>query len=210
MRCLYCFDIIQPKTDWTNVLMAERDSHLCVDCQQGFRKIEQGCPKCCNPRYTTTCPDCRKDSSLESNISFLHYNDFAKDWVARWKYRGDYELIKSMHAYLPFFIKGKAVPVPLSEERLEERGFNQAEAILHILGKKPHNLLGRTHAEKQSKKTKREREQEPNPFYVKRPVKGNVLLIDDIYTTGTTMKKAAQILKENGATSVKGLTLFRS
>ncbi|WP_347862385.1 ComF family protein [Salimicrobium sp. PL1-032A] len=210
MRCLYCFNAIQPVIGWSNVLLPAREVKLCEDCRLGFLEITEGCPGCCNPRYTSTCPDCQNGSSLEQNISFLYYNDFAKDWVARWKYRGDYALVESMSAYLPYFVRGKAVPVPLSEERLLERGFNQSEAIIRILGKQSHDLLGRTHTDKQSKKSKYERQQEPNPFYVKAPVKGDILLVDDIYTTGSTMKKAARVLKDNGAASVKGLTLFRA
>ncbi|SIS42955.1 ComF family protein [Salimicrobium flavidum] len=210
MKCIYCFQPIHPKTDWSNVLRPAIDSRLCEDCHNGFEKIDQGCPRCCNPRYQKICPDCDRESPLLSNTSFLHYNEFAKEWITRWKYRGDYELLTSMSAFLPTFVRGKGVPVPLSEERLDERGFNQAEAISRLLMKKTHLCFGRTHSEKQSKKTKRERLDAPNPFYATTKVQGHILLIDDIYTTGTTMKQAAAVLKENGATSVRGLTLFHS
>ncbi|ANC70212.1 hypothetical protein AAV35_003210 [Salimicrobium jeotgali] len=210
MKCVYCFQPVHPKTDWRNAFLPGRPSRLCEECMNGFEVITEGCPRCCNPRYSETCPDCRQDSALLSNTSLLFYNDFAKEWMARFKYRGDYELIASMSVFLPYFVRGKAVPVPLSDVRLEERGFNQAEAITELLMKRPRPYLKRSHSEKQAKKSKQERERGANPFLPVQQVRGNLLLIDDIYTTGTTMKQAAAVLKENGADSVRGLTLFHS
>ncbi|WP_367379308.1 ComF family protein [Rossellomorea aquimaris] len=102
-------------------------------------------------------------------------------------------------------------PIPLSNERLYERGFNQSTALLEEAEVRPSCLLTRIHSEKQSKKTRRERLQQEQVFQLGvGDVKGKrVLLFDDIYTTGTTLRQAAKLLKEAGAREVSSLTLAR-
>jgi competence protein ComFC len=104
------------------------------------------------------------------------------------------------------------VPIPLSEERLIERGFNQAEVLVSFLSLPLWNVLGRRDHEKQSKKQKSERLIAPQ-FYVKdsRQIAGkDIVLIDDIYTTGATVYHAATQLLQYGASSVSSFTLIRA
>ena len=78
------------------------------------------------------------------------------------------------------------VPIPLSPERLQERGFNQAEALIVEAGLQSANLLKRTHSEKQSKKSRSDRIHVPQVFSLEpTTLEGKrILLVDDIYTTG--------------------------
>jgi len=137
----------------------------------------------------------------------------------KWKYRGDYEL---GYAFEREYSKGFAkvrkragknaviVPVPLSEERLSERGFNQAEMLAGFLKVKKSVVLKRRHSEKQSKKSRSERLASENPFQMQESIQTPVILVDDIYTTGSTLHQAAAVLKQNGAPFVAGYTLIRS
>ena len=152
--------------------------------------------------------------TLERNDSIVTYNDFAQEVIARFKYRGDY-IFAQIFAY---FMKKKLVelsfdaivPIPLSEPRLYERGFNQAEAIILASGYQPTRLLSRTHTEKQSKKSRSERIHLPQVFQMDGTLAAqNILLIDDIYTTGSTLRHAAKVLKDAGAISVSSLTFAR-
>ena len=103
------------------------------------------------------------------------------------------------------------VPIPLSPERLQERGFNQAEALIVEAGLQSANLLKRTHSEKQSKKSRSDRIHVPQVFSLEpTTLEGKrILLVDDIYTTGSTLRHAAKILVENGAASVSSITIAR-
>ncbi len=104
------------------------------------------------------------------------------------------------------------MPIPVSETRKLERGFNQTTAILKQSGILYEELLAKKHTEKQSKKTKRERLASEQAFYFsgKEILKSTeVILFDDIYTTGSTLNLAAQILKEAGVHKVSALTIFR-
>ncbi|MGY6213044.1 ComF family protein [Cytobacillus firmus] len=139
-----------------------------------------------------------------------------KETIARYKFRGDYILAK---AFSPFIIERLQslrfdflVPIPLSPERLYERGFNQSSALIQEAVFTSVELLQRSHSEKQSKKSRKERIHLTQVFelFSDSSVKDkDLLLIDDIYTTGSTLYHAAKVLKERGAASVCSFTLAR-
>ena len=169
------------------------------------------------------CLDCvrwEKDEQwkgyLTKNISIFHYNEYLKQIIAKYKYRGDYALAE---AFVPFLREGmKSIDfeiitvIPLSEERLKERGFNQAQAFTDLLGLETVEVLTRLHTEKQSKKSRKERISLPQVFQVTESdviQNKSILIVDDIYTTGSTLRHAAKILKIAGAREVSSITLAR-
>ncbi|WP_249315512.1 ComF family protein [Bacillus sp. FJAT-49711] len=170
-----------------------------------------------------TCLDCvrweqdpRWKGTLDKNISIYVYNHFLKDLIAQFKFRGDYELAKAFSPEISAQLKSLEydllVAIPLSDERLKERGFNQSEALARETGFITWDLLIRTHSEKQSKKSREERLLQQQVFDVKQPamIPGkSILLIDDIYTTGSTLRQASKILKQAGAKQVRSLTIAR-
>jgi competence protein ComFC len=154
---------------------------------------------------------------LQKNYSLYVYNDFMADAIARFKYRGDYAIAKIFSEKLKRIFQqveyDMLVPIPLSEERLYERGFNQAESLAKEAGAETFHLLNRIHSEKQSKKSRQERIRLPEVFHLSPsapPIEGKrILLIDDVYTTGSTLRHAAFILLQAGAKSVQSVTLAR-
>jgi competence protein ComFC len=228
-HCLLCHEPILPTISWTTLFSPEKEQLLCSTCECRLEKISGDCCRmCCRPfsqmdeqfRHGDLCNDCVRWEAdpewkgyLDQNISLFQYNDFLKEVIARFKFRGDYiiakafaEQIKSKLAKLEYDF---LVPIPLSEERLYERGFNQAEALLTVAGYTPTPLLTRIHSEKQSKKSRTERIHVPQVFQVSENESGKILLIDDIYTTGSTLRHAAKILKEAGAERIQSITLAR-
>ncbi len=108
------------------------------------------------------------------------------------------------------------VPIPLSEKRMEKRGFNQAEVLAQGLAKHLNlpicnNVIRRTrHTHQQSRFTEPSERSEnvKGAFAIGEDwdISGwNILLVDDILTTGSTMHEAARILLENGACRVFGV-----
>ncbi|MFP7479044.1 ComF family protein [Terribacillus saccharophilus] len=171
---------------------------------------------------SSVCSDCLDwektsyQTVLEKNVSLYSYEPFMQDYIARWKYRGDYVLGKVFEAefrklYLQHFQDSKyeVVPIPLSAERMAERGFNQAGELAFFTRAKQKLVLGRKHAEKQSKRSRLHRLTADNPFYLLAKPPKYAVLIDDIYTTGTTLRHAAQVLKENDTDFVAACTLIR-
>ncbi len=108
--------------------------------------------------------------------------------------------------------------IPLSDSKLRKRGYNQAEILAFELSKRLNiprkNLLKRVKDTKsQFKLTKKEREKNikgafklihNSEFIIQ-----NVLLVDDVVTSGATLLEASNILKRNGAKRVIGLTFAR-
>ncbi|WP_322746503.1 ComF family protein [Cytobacillus oceanisediminis] len=143
------------------------------------------------------------------------YNDFMKETIARYKYRGDYILARAFSSLIREKLKAQTfdylVPIPLSPERLYERGFNQSAALIHEAGFTATEWLQRTHTEKQSKKSRQERIYQKQVFKLLPADIENksILLIDDIYTTGSTLYHAAKVLKTGGAASIYSITLAR-
>lgn len=224
--CLYCQKEIDEPLGWSDIFQANKTILLCPTCRSGLESIHDPvCPNCGRPmeeKLEKLCEDCKewqKDlnyaSVLSCNISLYRYNDFTKELIARFKYRGDYILAKIFTHELSKRLPQAdyIVPIPLSAERLQERGFNQAEAIGLVAGLKLTNGLVRIHTEKQAKKSRYERLHTKQVFELHPDAPDwtgkSILLLDDIYTTGTTMRHAAYILKTSGAKDIFSMTIAR-
>ncbi|RYI27932.1 ComF family protein [Bacillus infantis] len=231
-HCLICHKEIDAEIGWQELFMRTEEKVICRECDESFEELKGALCIICGRRLQEldpqfiegdNCYDCirwEKDPGWEGvlnrNISLYAYNGFLQELIARYKYRGDYILAKvfkqkikrNIETLKPDFI----IPVPLSTERLYERGFNQAEALIITAGQIPSHLLTRNHSEKQSKKSRKERIHLHKIFNISSSSTfeaKNILLIDDIYTTGSTLRHAALPLKQAGAANVMSLTLAR-
>jgi ComF family protein len=109
------------------------------------------------------------------------------------------------------------MPVPLHKKRLKERGFNQALLLAHRMSQThcvPYccdNLYRARPTRPQVGLTGEERVRNvAGAFALRQPedVAGrNVVLVDDVFTTGATMNECASVLKQAGAAQVTALTL---
>jgi competence protein ComFC len=106
--------------------------------------------------------------------------------------------------------------VPMSAHDGRARGFNQAEILARVLARRRNlplkRLLAKTR-ETRPQSTLHAAERETNvcgAFRLLRPVQGRVLLVDDIYTTGSTVEECARVLKRGGARSVVAVTVARA
>ena len=108
------------------------------------------------------------------------------------------------------------MPVPLHFRRKRKRGYNQARILAELIGMgtgiavDSRHLIRRKYTNPQKILGHRQRKKNlKNAFAVKKdfvPVK-TVLLIDDIYTTGSTIDAAAYVLKQRGVVNVYFLTI---
>jgi competence protein ComFC len=211
--------------------MIEQPSQICQTCESKLVLISgRRCIKCSRSldqlsqtyRKGEQCLDCwrwdQQGEILEKNLSIYEYNAFLKEWLATFKFRGDAIIAsfftnKLANMYEKHFQGYVPVPMPLSNERLLARGFNQSSLLIEGWADAIDSLV-RTEGEKQSKKNRKQRirqfKQNPFSFKSENDVKGkNMVLIDDIYTTGTTVRQAARVLQEHGATKVASLTIAR-
>ena len=90
-----------------------------------------------------------------------------------------------------------------------ERGFNQVEGLVEAAGFSFQDLLEKREERASSSKNRSERLATELPFFVKKveSLFLKILLIDDIYTTGTTINRVKKLLEEAGAEDVKTFSL---
>ncbi|WP_137792002.1 ComF family protein [Bacillus sp. E(2018)] len=233
--CLYCHEPYSEAWSWEALIGLKASPLLCQECEGQLIRIKSDICRICGRDFSVfpeqyrqgeCCLDCIRweeneewTGILQQNRSLYVYNDFMKEMIAKLKYRGDAEVVKAFYPvlsseYKKIFRDAVLVPIPLSEERHYERGFNQAELIAKGFNKPVEHLLKRrTHEEKQSKKTREERLfQKKNPFEVMDTLKvknQNVILVDDVYTTGSTLRYAAKVLIKAGARNISSITLAR-
>jgi ComF family protein len=110
------------------------------------------------------------------------------------------------------------VPVPLHKKRFKERGFNQSELLANKLAQNfgftmAKILERRRYTTPQVNFDKAERKNNMKDAFIcldQSQVAGrNIILIDDVFTTGSTMQECAKVLKAAGAGKVWGLALAR-
>ncbi len=145
--------------------------------------------------------------------------------ICLFKYRGKVSLAKPLGRLLlkelPASLHADVViPVPLHPTRLREREFNQSllladQVATHLqLPVSFTNLVRTVPSDPQSTLSRKERMKNlRRAFAVRRPsliAKKRVLLIDDVFTTGTTVNECAKVLRTAGAEAVFVLTLART
>ncbi|WEG13594.1 ComF family protein [Pullulanibacillus sp. KACC 23026] len=206
-------------------LVRLKGARLCQKCGRDLDQLDD------QFQVNGICLDCTKWQStpfgqaLYQNRSVYLYTPHLKDLLTQLKFRGDAILIEGFRrdlrkAYWAWYKWRLAIPIPLSAERQEERTFNQSELIADCLAAPKLLALVRSGStEKQSKRTRQERlqklKQESLPFSVvpefSRHLKDrHLVLIDDIYTTGVTLRLAAQALLPYAPRSISSFTLARS
>jgi len=111
------------------------------------------------------------------------------------------------------------IPVPLEKKKLKKRGYNQAEELTKELGQILNvpsildNLIKikKTLPQMELSATQRQ-ENLKNAFLIKNPEtirNKKIFLVDDVYTTGSTMEECAKTLKNSGAKQVWGIAIAR-
>ncbi|MCH1625077.1 ComF family protein [Ferdinandcohnia quinoae] len=233
-NCLLCHSYYDEINSWSTLFSLSEPDPVCPTCEGKFESIDgEICTICGRPfskisteyREGDLCYDCvrwqndnRWRDVLQKNRSVFLYNDFGKEIISLYKFRGDYIVSNAFrtslkHTFRTYYNSSYIiVPIPLSSERLYERGFNQALVLAQLLGKPIHEILSRNHLEKQSKKSRQERMETENVFQIEDRVsvkEKSIILVDDIYTTGLTLRHAAEVLLREGAKSVSALTLMR-
>lgn len=218
-RCPVCAGIVMPK-----------GALICADCIKKLSWVRRPtCKKCGKEVISSTieyCYDCAKHKrSFDYGLSLINYDGTAGRSMARIKYGNKREYLdfyaEAMFRKLgPRILSMKAdvlVPVPVHPSRMKTRGFNQAEELsLRLSGKLM--LPVNTSVLKRSKKTAPQKSLDPSgrlknleqAFLAARLPRNirSVILVDDIYTTGSTVEACARALKKAGADHIYFLTVF--
>ena len=198
-----------------------------------FHEKCMGCDSESRPEFYGFCEDCWRriifieNCGKNNNWSFAKYEGPIKKAICDFKYLGKKSYGKNFGKLLCEFIKRNdfpdfdlIIPIPLHWKKEFSRGFNQSAIISVYLGKflkKPvmlGNLVKIKNTVSQTQLSESERKENvKGSFKVKKQslIKGkNILLVDDVKTTGATTEEAKRVLKKNGAKKVIILTVASS
>ncbi len=215
-RCPLCLDILE-----------DERRQACPACERAARPIQgPRCFMCSAPVVDGEeyCGACRKHPHVfDAQVSVFAYSDMWKASLERYKFHGAREfapfyarcMARNAWPYIRRWQPDLMLPIPLHKKKERERGFNQSallcremSGLLEIPFKE--GCLVKTRATRAQKKldARERRENLKGAFSVtERLDGGRILLIDDVFTTGSTLDAAAACLKENGASAVFALTL---
>ncbi|MGB4657663.1 MAG: ComF family protein [Mobilitalea sp.] len=218
VRCPICNEIVIPK-----------GTKICSFCKEKLRYIkEPRCKKCSKPiefDEIEYCSDCkRKDFHFNKGYAVWVYDDAMKHSISNFKYHNkkEYakfyvqEIVEYYSGYIKKISPDVIVPIPIHRSKYLERGYNQTEILALGIGKAfgipvlSHLLIRnkKTLPQKQLSDKERLRNLMEAFSYNDKLVSTyhekikKVLLIDDIYTTGSTIEACTNVLKVNGIDEV--------
>ena len=217
-RCSVCDRIINPK--WEGI---------CPDCLSKLTYINDPyCMKCGKPLDKCEkefCDDCQsREHIYDEGRAALVYDEYMSASIYRFKYNSKQEYSKLYGKIISERLSDKImswnadviIPVPIHKSKLKSRGYNQAALIAKEISKRVNipveeRIVSRTIPTKVMKNLgAKERENNLKKAFIvnKNSVKLNsVIIVDDIYTTGSTIDAMSRILKDAGVSKVYYIAL---
>ena len=198
---------------------------LCRTCFDALPRVGSPvCGRCGLPTAFATfvCEECKNvDFGFQSARAPLKYDGVGKQVVHALKYRGYIRVVGRLAAPLMLQVVGEGhfdavVPVPLHSSRLRKRGFNQAELLARGVAEKMKATVSDTLEVVRSTRDQVElsaaqrRANVAGAYTATKPLRGKILLIDDVFTTGATMSACAGTMVRAGAEEVHALSLCRT
>jgi len=198
------------------------------ECRSAFKLIkEPRCFKCGKhilDREETICQECReKRHSYSYGFAVFEYNDTASKAMLDfkkngWRRNGDFfakEAVKNLGQLIKSMNPDVLIPVPITGRRLRERGFNQSEYLAERIGKELNISVDKETLIRKSGRTQKELSRSerminaPSAFEcIKKPGYRSACIVDDVYTTGSTIEGCTGALLRAGVREIGFITIF--
>lgn len=208
-------------SDFFDLIFPER----CIGCGKDYTIL---CSDCLNKLHHLNCYSVRGRAPIEKFISVLPYSELPRKIILKLKFKKKRSLAvplaklmaeiltKELPTYRDYFL----LPVPMHSSRLRDRGFNQAELLSDEIASslQLESLNKLVTREKKTSfmynlKSKLREKNIKGAFKLHDPQQltgKNILIVDDILTTGSTIYELAKLLKKGGAAKIYALTLART
>ena len=214
-----------------------KDSYLCKECQNKIEndlvflnKTDiYKTDKNQRNHYSTNNDSYLTNIKYFSTHSYLFsYTTPIREKILQYKFK---EQAYLANMFSEFFVKNEKlcrnlkkydiiIPVPMTKKKVRKRGYNQSELIAKLIAKNIPNLKLESHVlvkinenKTQSTLNKRQRQENVKNVYklqnVEKIKEKNIILFDDIYTTGATVNECAKVLKYGGANQITVLTIAK-
>lgn len=205
------------------------DLIFCEECKKWlkeFAEIEGKCKRCGTFGVTENdefCENCKDwNDKYLSNLSAVPYLKNYERIIKQFKFNHGEYLKRSMASLMIDELLRKGIefdlilPIPIHKKSLRDRGYNQAfllaEEIARVFEKKVYTniLLRKSESSIQSGLNRKERSKNSEgvfSVFKKEDIIGKkVLIVDDVITTGVTLKTATEVLIYSGAESISSIT----
>jgi ComF family protein len=223
LRCPVCGEIVIPKSE-----------KVCSQCRQKLSYInEPRCKKCSKPielEEMEYCNDCaQKNFHFQKGYAVWLYDDVMKRSIANFKYHGrkEYakfyiqEIVRIYGKTLKQLMPDVIVPVPIHKSKYLKRGYNQADILARGLGKElnipvlSRLLIRNKNTLPQKQLSDKERLRNLTKAFIFDEITAdnykknlnNILLVDDIFTTGSTIEACTNVLRVQGIENIYFITL---
>lgn len=218
-------DIVFPK----NCLGCGKEGgYICSKCVEKASLSKQICPYCYKESIDgVTHTKCVKKNGLDGVVSLWRYEGVIRKALIILKYKYATEVGRELVSYIVMELQRIFIPktdilapVPLYWYRENFRGFNQSELLGKEVAKTlnvkfaPELLIRKKLTTPQASLKGKERRKNLRSAFSDNPdftlsTSYSVLIFDDVFTTGSTLKECAKVLKRTGIKKVWGLTVAR-
>ena len=208
--------------------------HLCAECAKTAQRIGAPFCQCCSQPFEGaitqqfTCSNCAdREIHFECAVAAYLSRGVVRDFIHSFKYNGQFHLRRQLADWLAAALDDPRissrpfdalVPVPLHHVRFREREFNQAAELATLVARPRgipvlHALKRTRYTSTQTKLDRSERmENLRGAFRVRhtaRVKERHIVLVDDVFTTGSTVEECSRVLLREGAASVRVITVAR-
>ena len=221
--CVHCGDAIEGSSY----------DFLCSECEQEILPcLPPACKTCGYPFFGAVigprvCPHCVDlDPVFDQGKTLFIAKGAGRSLLHHLKYQQGFYVLQDLRKmvtttrhYLDYIHNAALIPVPLHPTKLRERGFNQSERIADMListtngSSTVENLLIRqVYTQTQTRLNYAERHRNVKNAFALAPdtvliPDKQYILVDDVFTTGSTLNACARILRDAGATRLKVVTI---
>jgi competence protein ComFC len=201
--------------------------YICKLCIHTCVESKQICPMCMRPAVDgKTHVACSSTYTLDGLTCIFAYRGAIRKLLISLKYKFTFDMAQEISLWSSYYLKTHfvplpkdsiVVPIPLHKKRFNWRGFNQSELLaqkiaLNMKWKFDKNILTRVvlHTPQAQLSRIDRLKSVKDAFRVtdRSLIEGkNIIIVDDVLTTGATLREACKILKKSGAREVWGITI---
>jgi len=212
-----------------NELLLENEKFICSNCSRSLVFLEDICHICGAPKTGEKCRVCETNEFLfDKARSVFMFNKVVQNLIHEFKYNEITRIAKFfgrfsqeyIQKYQPFEHIDYIVPVPLHRVKKRSRGFNQSEYLTHEISRRmnwkhlPKLIIRKKFTKTQTKLNRQQRKINVSLAFKINPkhnIKGKtILLVDDVFTTGSTVNSITAALKEKQVNKVYVFTIGRA